>query len=157
MKSSEEFTPPASFLKKQSHIITNNNPNPDFCPNTPTTRYLLYWSLQVAKKKCIAAIFIARPTLTSTFRALLTSMSQTLRSTRPKRRKVTMTGVFITTAPMKCRSILSTPSISRKMCPRSRRGAELGRKRSSGSEATISRIIWLKRWIVTKAMGSFSL
>lgn len=157
MKSSDEFTSPASFLKKQSHIITNNNPNPDFYPNTPTTRYLLYKYLYIGKNKCIVAIFIVRQTLINSYRVLHTSMNQILRSTRPKKRKVMRMGVLRITAHMKCHSILSIRFISQKMCLRSSREAGLVRKRSLGSAATTSRIILLRKWIVTKVMVSFYL
>jgi len=40
MKKSEEFTSPASFLKKQSHIITNNGVGQDYFQMTPNTREL---------------------------------------------------------------------------------------------------------------------
>jgi hypothetical protein len=44
MKKSDEFgspTSPASFLKKQSHIITNNGVSQEYFQLTPNTRYEL--------------------------------------------------------------------------------------------------------------------
>ena len=76
MKKSDEITSPASFLKKQSHIITNNVANPDYYHLTPTTRHDLYHKCDIVKNKCIVVTSIAKPTPPNSWR-IHTSISRT--------------------------------------------------------------------------------
>lgn len=68
MKKSDQITSPASFLKKQSHIITNNVANPDYYHLTPTTRHDLYHKCDLVKRKCIVVTSIAKPTPPNSWR-----------------------------------------------------------------------------------------
>ena len=137
MKKSEEITSPASFLKKQSHIITNNAASPDYY--YPTTRHEQYLIADSATSKCTEATSKARPTRQNSSRTRTSTSPRRWRSTRKgrgrRRRKGRATRRICWET---SRTTTWSPFASRTRCLQSKRIARRSRRRNSGCRATIS-------------------